>query len=127
MLIVGGDFGAPFSGNCTMDVKKSGKSATKITCDEANELFVGFIVQTRESPGNNNPNKADKFKPTSCGELVLNDGAVAYASFQNEKILEEVEPGIFEPIVIDATDPIILDAVNPDDPDCLGLPEPDDD
>jgi len=119
-------FAQPFKGNCTFDTKNNGKSATKITCDETNELAVLFIVQTRESPGNKNPNKDDKWKPTSCGPLPLNDGAVAYASFQGEKMLEEVGPGIFEPIVIDVSNTITLEAVDPDDLDCDGVPNEED-
>ncbi len=122
VLIVGEDFGFPFSGNCTFESagKNVDKSATKITCDEATELVVGFIVQTRESPGSGKGNQEIlKFKPTSCGDLVLNDGAVAYASFEGEKILSDVvDPGNFEPIVIAVSDPIILTA--------LCSPEPDD-
>ena len=114
--------------DCTWESagKKVDKSATKITCAETSDMIILVTVETRESPGNKNPNKADKFKPTSCGDLVLNDGAVAYASAGNEKILEEVEPEIFEPIVIDTSEPITLTAINPDGLEC-GLPEPDDD
>ena len=107
--------------------KKTAKSATKITCAETIDMLVLVTVETRESPAiKDKENKDAKFKPTSCGDLVLNDGAVAYASDDNEKILVEVETGIFEPIVIDTSDPITLTAVNPDDLEC-GLPEPDDD
>lgn len=116
-------------GNCTFESagKKAGKSATKITCDEDILVFVTVNVETRESPGTKDkPNKDPKFKPTSCGDLDLNDGAVAYASELGEKILVEVEPGIFEPIVIDVSDPITLEAVDPDDLDCDGVPNAED-
>ncbi len=119
-------------GDCTFESagKKADKSATKITCAETSNMVILVSVETRESPATkNNPNKDAKFKPTSCGPFPLNDGAVAYASLDNEKILVDDGQGIgiLIPIVIDVSDPIILDAVNPDDPDCIGLPEPDDD
>jgi len=129
VLIVGEDFGFPFSGNCTFESagKNVDKSATKITCDEATELVVGFIVQTRESPGSGKGNQEIlKFKPTSCGDLVLNDGAVAYAGDgAGEKILVLDADGNLVPIVIDTSEPIVLTAINPDDRVC-GSPEPDD-
>jgi len=122
-VVVIGTFG---TGTCAWDVKNPGKSATKITCEEATGLFVLVVVQTRESPATKDKeNKDAKFKPTSCGELVLNDGAVAFSSVDGEKILELDADGNLVPIVIDTSEPIVLTAINPDDRVC-GSPEPDD-
>lgn len=104
------------------------KGATKITCGESKMLSVIVHVETRESPATaNNENKVAKFKPTSCGPLVLNDGAVAYASLNDVKILEKDSTGDLVPIVIDRSVPIILTAVNPDGFDCEGSPIPGED
>ena len=106
--------------------KKVYKSATKITCTETDEMLILVTVQTRESPATKDKaNKVSKFKPTSCGDLVLNDGAVAYASEDDAKILVEDDDGNLVPIVIFVSNQLILDAVNPDGLDCEGSPDPD--
>ncbi len=119
-------------GTCTFESagKKADKSATKITCVEDVFIFAFVSVETRESPATKNNDRKDaKFKPTSCGDLVLNDGAVAYAGDgAGAKILVEVQEGIFEPIVIAVSNTIILSGIDPDDPDpaCIGdPPDPD--
>jgi len=117
-------------GTCTFESagKKADKSATKITCDEDDFIFAFVSVETRESPATKNNDRKDaKFKPTSCGPLPLNDGAVAYAGDgAGAKILVDDGQGIgiLVPIVIDTSNTIILSAIDPDDPDpaCIGLP-----
>ena len=43
-----------------------------------------------------------------------------------EPVLEEVEDGVFEPIVLAETGPLTLNAVDPDDLDCDGVPNAED-
>jgi hypothetical protein len=57
--------------------KDNGKSATKIRWEPESSSLISDIVvaaQTRPNPGKGNAT----YKPTSCGALYLNDGAVAY-------------------------------------------------
>jgi len=67
----------------TVSVKNPGKSATKIEWFVPGDGCVSpsatltVTIQTRPSPGKRGGG-AQVFKPTSCGELPLNDGAVAY-------------------------------------------------
>jgi hypothetical protein len=66
--------------------KKGGpkaKSATIITWDVlAGSSTLTVTTETRESPGEGHKKKGDPaplvHKPTSCGKLLLNDGAMAY-------------------------------------------------
>ena len=85
---------------------KPGKSATKITCEEPND---GSVVVWATTRCHNKPNN-QRCRPTSCGALYLNDGALAY----------EVDPATGEPLKdefgdrlppIETTDPICLAAV----------------
>jgi hypothetical protein len=106
----------PFEDNCDYDQankgKKADKSATLIECVGGSGEYIGFstLVQTRESPGKGH--QETTYKPTSCGDLYLNEGAVMLLGDEDgEPILEEVEDGVFEPIVLAQTGPLMLDAV----------------
>ena len=93
--------------------KKGDKSATKIECVGPQGEFVGFIVdvQTRESPGKGHK-EGTVYKPTSCGTFELNSGATLILGDElGDPVLEEVEEGVFEPIVLAETDPLELEAV----------------
>jgi len=68
------------------------KSSTKIFCEDVTEVDLLVKLNTRESPSNskgNSPNKVDKWKPTSCGTVFVNDGAYAFT----------LEDGIFTLLV----------------------------
>lgn len=106
----------PLEDNCDYDQankgKKADKSATLIECVGELGEYIGFstLVQTRESPGKGH--QETTYKPTSCGDLYLNEGAVMLLGDEDgEPILEEVEDGVFEPIVLAQTGPLILEAV----------------
>lgn len=91
---------------------KADKSATKIECEETDSLNLLVNMTTRESPGKGHAKNGGEsaFKPTSCGDLTINDGAVALA--ENE----------FGEIVEIATTPAIMTvAIDPEDLDCDGL------
>ena len=80
---------------------KEQTGATDITCEDVTEVDLLVKLNTRESPSNgkgNNPNKLDKWKPTSCGTVYANDGAYAYT----------LENGIFT--LIDNVGPLWLTA-----------------
>jgi hypothetical protein len=81
---------------CTVDTKKSGKSATKLECPVDQGPIV-VDVTTRESPGQGHTkNGGDPaFKPTFCGILSLNDGAI--------RIDDSIPPNI-----IDTTESLLL-------------------
>ncbi len=88
--------------------KKADRSATKIVCSETESLDITVELETRESPSTKkHANKIDKFKPTSCGVLVINDGAHAI-----DPITEEV---------IASTLGLNTVATDPEDLDCDGL------
>lgn len=91
---------------------KANKSATKIECEETDSLNLTVNMTTRESPGKGHTkNGGDPaFKPTSCGELTLNDGAVALAENEFGEIVE-----------IAITPAIMTAAIDPEDLDCDGL------
>ncbi len=90
--------------------KKADRSATKIVCSETELLDILVELETRESPSTKNPkhdNKDDKFKPTSCGVLGINDGAHA------------IDPVTGE--LIASTLGLTTVAADPEDLDCDGL------
>ncbi len=98
--------------NCSVDPankgKKANRSATKIVCSETESLNITVELETRESPSTKkHDNKIDKFKPTSCGVLGINDGAHAI-----DPVTEEV---------IGSTLGLSTDATDPEDLDCDGL------
>ena len=75
---------------------KKQQGATVYTCDAVpfggfapfGAAFVVNFLETRESPsaGKGNPDKPDKFKPTSCEPLFKNEGAEGFvpdATFEN--------------------------------------------
>ncbi len=77
------------SGTCIEDVKgKNSQGATVYTCTAVPDggladfwaAFAVSTLDTRESPskGKGNPDKPDKFKPTSCEPLFKNDGAEGF-------------------------------------------------
>ena len=99
-------------GECTVTSankgKKADRSATKIVCSETELLNITFQLQTRESPSTvKHDDKDDKFKPTSCGVLGINDGAHAI-----DPVTEEV---------IASTLGLSTVATDPEDLDCDGL------
>lgn len=66
--------------------KNNGKSATKIAClPDSDSGMVSFWAETRCHGNRNN----SKCRPTSCGALYLNEGAVAY----------ELDPATGEPML----------------------------
>ncbi len=88
--------------------KKANRSATKIVCPDTDSLDITVELETRESPSTKkHADKVDKFKPTSCGVLGINDGAHAI-----DPVTEEV---------IASTLGLITDAIDPEDLDCDGL------
>ncbi len=98
--------------DCSVDPankgKKANKSATKIVCPDTESLNITVELETRESPSTKkHADKVDKFKPTSCGVLGINDGAHAI-----DPVTEEV---------IESTLGLSTDAVDPEDVDCDGL------
>jgi hypothetical protein len=93
--------------------KKADKSATLVECVAEPGEFSGFYatVETRESPGKGHK-EGTVYKPTSCGNFNLNNGAVMLLGDENgDPILEEVEDGVFEPIVLAETGPLELEAI----------------
>ncbi len=88
--------------------KKANRSATKIVCSETESLDITVELETRESPSTKkHDNKIDKFKPTSCGVLGINDGAHAI-----DPVTEDV---------IASTLGLSILATDPEDLDCDGL------
>ena len=84
---------------------QSGKSATKINCDDATDVNTTLDISTRASPEDTkNPNKPPKFKPTSCEPLPINDGVVATAVDGNGDPIIGTLDGL--PIVIVETGPL---------------------
>jgi len=87
---------------------KSSRSATQVECVLQPFELNGFIatVETRESPS------GKFFKPTFCGTFELNEGAVTLlGDINGDPVLEEVEPGVFEPIVLAESGPLEVQAV----------------
>lgn len=87
---------------------KANRSAGIIECVAPPFALNGFsvLVETRESPS------GKFFKPTFCGTFALNEGAVMLLGDENgDPVLEEVEPGVFEPIVLAETGPLEVEAV----------------
>ncbi|HEX9878690.1 MAG TPA: thrombospondin type 3 repeat-containing protein [Candidatus Binatia bacterium] len=64
------------------------KGATKIRCELAATTDATLVVtfQTRQSPGRGH--RTDVFAPTSCENLVLNDGAVAVDPLTGDVVVE---------------------------------------
>ena len=93
---------------------KSGKSATKINCDDATDVNTTLDISTRASPENTNPNKPPKFKPTSCEPLPINDGVVATAVDGSGDPIIGTLDGL--PIVIVETGPLPPITVVDNDP-----------
>ncbi len=96
---------------CESVVKgNSGKGATKINCDNVREVDATVFISTRESPDTKkHPNKAHKFKPTSCVPLAINDGAVAILVDSNGDVVLTGDPAL--PAILDETpalDPIVV-------------------
>jgi fibro-slime domain-containing protein len=66
-------------GECTVssaNKKDNGGSATEIVCEDVTSLNVTFELETRPSPGKGHK-EGIVYKPTFCGLLKVNDGAVA--------------------------------------------------
>jgi hypothetical protein len=107
---------ADASGNCIVysdgkNKKTNMKSATGIECTAIDEdVFAVVTIETRESPDTKkHENKDPKFKPTSCGEFFLNDGAQAILlDDSGEPVLSSLD-GL--PIILDETDPLSVDAI----------------
>jgi len=106
------------TGTCDVEqANKKGnkKSATKISCDVAGD---GNIVVSIESRASNGKSHVDAngvptvFKPTSCGDLDINDGA--HAVDENGILIASSAP--LTPIVVN----------DPDDTDCDGVANVDD-
>ena len=96
--------------------KKAGRSATLIECVGLQGTFVGFtvLVETRESPSTVNKEE-DKFKPTSCRTFEINEGAVMLLGDVNgDPVLEEVQVGVFEPIVLAEIGPLSVPVTGED-------------
>lgn len=94
---------------CTVDPankgKKADRSATKIVCEDTTSLDITVEISTRASPGKGHDPAV--FKPTSCGDLSINDGAHA------------VDPETEE--ILFSTLPLTIQVNDPDDLDCDGL------
>jgi len=93
----------PANGKC-----KKAKSATKIEWNVEGltdgELVVDVL--NRQSPSGK-----PKFKPTSCGAIILNDGAIAFESDGSGNLVLD-PPVTGDPVVVAGpTDPICLVAV----------------
>ena len=83
--------------------KKAEKSATKISWEVDPTLAAGSLLvklETRKSPGKGHD--PDIWKPTSCGALYVNDGAML---FEKDEFGEPVWPPVY------VTDPLCLAAV----------------
>jgi len=91
---------------CSSVVKgNSGKGATKINCLDVTSVDTIVTIETRESPDTQkHPNKAKKFKPTSCDLLPINNGVVAIAVDGGGNPIIGTMDGL--PIVIVETDPL---------------------
>ena len=92
--------------------KDNNKSATIIQwTPDPDGGTINVVVTTRESPGKGHRKKGGpKFRPTSCGPLVLNDGALVFeidpsTGEPKRDPTGEVLPPIFE------SDPLLLVAV----------------
>lgn len=90
--------------------KTNNKSATKIewTPDAGiDSSMINVVVETRPSPGRGNP----AFKPTSCGPLVLNDGAEVFEldPATGEPRRDPATGDVLPPIFVSA--PLLLGAV----------------
>ena len=97
------EFTGPSAGECTHETsnkKNNEKSSTQILCEDQTNVDLTVKLSTRESPSNGkgNPNKLDKWKPTSCGTVYANDGAYAFT----------LENGVFT--LIDNVGPLWLTA-----------------
>jgi hypothetical protein len=95
-------------------------SANRLEWDLAEEETSGTLVievQTVQSPGRGH--RSPVFKPTSCGPLLLNDGAVAYQVDRETDAIMEMEvidaltgEIALEPsVVIGPSDPLVVEAV----------------
>ncbi len=104
----------------TCDVKQANKksnhkSATKITCDVAGDENIVVSIESRASNGKSHVDANGDptvFKPTSCGDLDINDGA--HAVDENGILIASSAP--LTPIAVN----------NPDDTDCDGVANVDD-
>jgi hypothetical protein len=88
---------------------KPGKSATNIEWDApAGSNTLVCTIQTRPSQGKGH--KEDTvYKPTACGLLTLNDGAIAYeVDDQGNLVLDQGNPIV----ITGPTDPLTVDAVS---------------
>ncbi len=101
------------AGTCDVEqANKKGnmKSATKINCDVVGNEDILVSIESRASPGRGH--QTDVFKPTSCGDLDINDGA--HAVDENGILIASSAP--LTPIVVN----------DPDDTDCDGVANVDD-
>lgn len=117
--------GSETAGN--LDLNRGGKagkkcsSATKFAwtltpSQPSQTVIVG--TETRESPATiKHTNKTDKFKPTSCGKLALNDGAQAFEANPDGTLVLDLDGN---PIPVgDPSNSLMLVAV--DDLNGLGI------
>jgi hypothetical protein len=96
-------FTGPSADDCTHETsnkKNNDKSSTQINCEDQTNVDLTVKLSTRESPSNGkgNPDKLDKWKPTSCGTVYANDGAYAFT----------LENGVFT--LVDNVGPLWLTA-----------------
>ena len=109
-----------------LDLNRGGKAGKK--CSSATKFAwtltpsqtsqtVTVGTETRESPATiKHTKKIDKFKPTSCGKLTLNDGAQAFeADVDGNLVLDEFG----NPILVASSNSLMLVAV--DDLNGLGI------
>jgi len=114
----------------TADFFKPGKgpksqSSTKIEWNVPGGISTLTVdIQTVKSPGHGKKTP-DVFKPTSCGPLPINDGATAFEVDEDGNlVLVEVEPGVFEPVVIvGPSNSLEVEAVDGAKP-CIEVEEP---
>jgi hypothetical protein len=92
--------------------KGNGKSATIIEWEApAGSTTLTCTIQTRMSPGKGHGKKGEVVhKPTACGLLSLNDGAIAYEVDEQGNLVLDPDGN---PIpLFDPTDPLTVDAVD---------------
>lgn len=106
------DGGGGTVGVAPANKKDNNKSATIIQwTPDPDGGTINVVVTTRESPGKGHKKKGGpKFRPTSCGPLVLNDGALVFELDEFGDPLRDPETGEVLPPIFES-DPILLVAV----------------